>query len=227
MNQKLNVRILIGLAAAAIFVVGFFLVQKQSGQTANKIPTTPLQGLKLSEDIAVVETDIGLPEHPAGSLPHQDSPIHVRLHWTSAESLKLKELQTKVAGKQLRMGGVIFVPTQRPLEDGTLPQASPEEMKAGKLSISNHILFVKGMYIGNTHLELKQPVYLTAGSPTTVYVTTWVWDSYPDVMTASGSEMVPALEAATQRGLDEFIRAYQQVNGPKISVAPIPVSQNK
>ena len=115
-------------------------------------------------------------------------------------------------GKQLRMGGVPFRP-QAQLDPDGLPIPLPEEKKEiGKLKLTIHTAYVKGVYLGRVRLEMQQNVFRTLDPSSKTLVTTWERDGFPEVTAVSEAALISAIRDQTEKVVEVFIRDYRTGN---------------
>ncbi len=208
-SQKTPLRLLTLLLATMFIVCGYLLYCVKSigataaAATAATSPDT-LKGLKLSEDVrirmptlyALDSTDDALLKKSSQSLP----------------LMKTERSKTEIAlmrslARQLRLGGVAFVPLPKLAEDGYGSEpASEDQKKAGRVWLGIKIFCLDGKYIGRVRLEIERPL------PEQAFTTLWSTESHQEFVATSERDVSVKTEEAIHQVVNAFIYEYRQSN---------------
>ena len=209
MNQKFSLRALALLLAVTLGVMGFFLYRSRSLQAASNTIPSLLKDLKLDENISLPTPYLQTPDRADYAALKKKDPKDLQ---TGTRNREMQKVLLHEVGKQLRMGDVKFATVPPLQEDGYRPPPSEEEQKAGKLTLTPHLTYVKGLYVGHIRLQLDQPIYLKGASSPTV-LPTWSEDSLNEFSTTAEAEIIPKFQAEARNLTTKFIRDYRVANG--------------
>ena len=205
MNRRQSVRALFLLIAAAVFVVGYILFRGQSGRTDKTVSLGAYGGLKFSENIYATVSVRQWGAANAG-LPKSKSSGPLQTDKSCQEMARRLE---KEIGRELRSGGVRFVPTAPLQEDGYPSVPSGEEGKVGHVSLEANLFPVEGAYIACLRLTAEP-----GGS----------YESFYRLSVTSDAEVVSQLQTAVRELAAQTIISLYRIEN-RISDTPYTATQ--